>query len=99
VYCIARRFDVDPTEIETLNGLASGEIVYAGTALKIPQTGSFPGDRALRSHPTTYTVTSSNETFYSIACLFGDVRPEAIAQANGMSVDAALPVGKTLNIP
>ncbi|MEW5940918.1 MAG: LysM peptidoglycan-binding domain-containing protein [Chloroflexota bacterium] len=98
-YCIARRFDVDPAELLALNGLTSGDVYMPGITLKIPQTGSFPGERALRAHPTTYTVTSSNETFYSIACLFGDVFPEAIAQANGMSVDAALAVGKVLNIP
>lgn len=99
VFCIGRRFDVDPDQILTLNGLTDGEIVYPGTVLKIPQSGSFPGTRALRNHPTTYTVSSSNETIYSVACDFGDVDPSAIAQANNISPSAALSAGQQLNIP
>ena len=99
-YCIARRFDVDPEALLSLNGLSSGTIFYPNRTLRIPQSGSFPGTRALRNHPTTYTVGSSSETLYSIACLFGDVRPEAIAQANNLaSADAALTSGQQLSIP
>lgn len=99
-YCIARRFNVDPDQLLSLSGLSDGVIYSAGTVLKIPQSGSFPGARALRAHPTTYTVTSADENIYSIACLFGDVTPEAIAQQNGLAVSAVtLPVGKQLNIP
>jgi LysM repeat protein len=99
VYCIARRFDVDPDTILAINGLVDSETVYPGTVLKIPQSGSFPGDRALRAHPATYTVTSSSETLYSIACLFGDVDPAAIAQRNNISLSTKLSVGQVLNIP
>lgn len=99
-YCIARRFNVDPEQLLSLSGLSGGVIYPAGTVLKIPQSGSFPGTRALRAHPTTYAVTRADENIYSIACLFGDVTPEAIAQQNGLAVSAAaLPVGKQLNIP
>src|SRR5215212_2199312 len=73
VFCIARRFDVDPDQILSLNGLSDSQTVYPGAVLKIPQSGSFPGTRALRSHPTTYTVASSSETIYGIACHFGDL--------------------------
>ena len=53
--------------------------------MRIPQNGSgFPGDRTLRAHPTTYTV-QSGDTIYSIACLFGDVDPEAIAFVNNLT--------------
>ena len=51
-YCIARRFNVDPAELLSLNGLASGDIYYPNLTLTIPQSGKpFPGTRALRSHP------------------------------------------------
>ena len=50
-------------------------------------------------HPTTYTVLASDETVYGVACKFGDVDPAAIAQANGISVDAALAAGQSLSIP
>lgn len=98
-YCIARRFDVDPDALLSLNGLSSGNIYYPNLTLKIPQSGNFPGTRALRNHPATYTVPSSTDTVYGIACLFGDVDPAAIAQANNISVGAALTAGQQLSIP
>jgi len=99
-YCIARRFDVNPEELLTLNRLTRGDIYYPNLTLQIPQTGNhFPPPRAFRSHPTTYTVTGSDQTLNSVACLFGDVYPSAIAQANGISESAALTAGQVLNIP
>jgi len=98
-YCLARRFDVNPEELLSLNGLTRGDVYYPNFSLKIPQTGSFPGTRALKTHPTTYTVTASDQTVYGVACVFGDVDPSAIAQANNISVGAALTSGQTLNIP
>jgi len=98
-YCIARRFDVDPDALLSLNGLSSGTIYRPNLSVKIPQSGSFPGTRALRNHPATYTVGSASETIYGIACLFGDVDPSAIAQANNISPSAALTSGQQLSIP
>jgi len=98
-FCIARRFNVDPDELLSINGIPSGDIFYAGMPLKLPQTGHpFPGDRRLSGHPTTYTA-SSGETVYGVACKFGDVDPSAIAQANSISVDASLTAGQQLSIP
>ena len=100
-YCIARRFNVDPDQLLALNGLSSGDAGYLapGTVLKIPQSGSFPGDRMLANHPTTYTVASSDETVYGVACKFGDITPASIAEKNNISVDASLSAGQTLSIP
>lgn len=99
-YCIARRFDVDPSALLSLNGLSNGNIFYPGRTLRIPQSGNFPGTRALRNHPATYTVGASTETVYSIACLFGDVRPQDIVTANNLSGDnPALTSGQQLSIP
>lgn len=97
-YCIARRFDVNPEQLLSANGLSDGQTLYAGRRLTIPQSGSFPGTRALRNHPTTYTA-ASGQTVYAVACVFGDVRPEDIASANGISVDTRLTAGQSLNIP
>ena len=99
VYCIARRFNVDPDQTLSINGLSDGQTIYPGLVLKIPQSGSFPGDRMLQSHPTTYTVASSSENLYSIACKYGDVDPTSIAAANGIAVGAALTAGQQLKIP
>ncbi len=97
-YCIARRFNVDPSDLLNLNGLSSGEVLQPGMTLSIPATGSFPGDRALQAHPTQYTV-AVNDTFYTIACAFGDVDPNTIAAANGLAVTAPITTGQILNIP
>jgi len=100
-YCIARRFNVDPTQLLSLSGLTTQQAynLAAGTVLTIPQSGSFPGNRALTAHPATYTVASSTETIYSVACKYGDVDPNAIATANNISVNATLTVGQQLQIP
>jgi len=97
-YCIARRFDVDPDELLALNGLIDSEILTPGTVLNIPSGGSFPPPRALKAHPDTYTV-QSGDTIYSVACLYGDVRPGAIANANGLEAPYNLPVGESIQIP
>jgi LysM repeat protein len=98
-YCIARRFDVDPGELMSANGLTGGSIVSPGQVLTIPSgASSFPPPRALLAHPTTYTV-QAGDTIYSIACEFGDVDPNAIAQANGLSDPYTVTAGTVLNIP
>lgn len=101
-YCIARRYNVDPDALLSASGLTSAQAnsLTAGTVLTIPQNaGGFPGSRALRAHPATYTVASGDETVYSVACLFGDVDPNSIASANGISASAKLTLGQTLSIP
>lgn len=97
-YCIARRFNVDPKELLTLNALSSGTIYATGLTLTIPQSGHpFPAPRALRPHPTTYTV-PEQMTVYKVACLFGDVDPLLIIQNNGLT-SPILNTGVTLQIP
>jgi LysM repeat protein len=100
-YCIARRFNVDPAELLSLNGLVSGDIYYPNLTLTIPQSGNpFPGTRALRTHPDTYTVADPSLTLYGVACVYGDVDPAAIVQANpGLSLGSALTVGQQIKIP
>jgi LysM repeat protein len=98
-YCIARRFDVNPNELLTLNGLSSGDLYEPGMTLTIPQTDlTFPGDRALLAHPATYTVLSG-DTIYSVACKYGDVDPLGIAAANGLQSPYTLTVGQSIQIP
>ncbi|HLF74539.1 MAG TPA: LysM peptidoglycan-binding domain-containing protein [Anaerolineales bacterium] len=99
-YCIARRFDVNPEELLSLNGLTRGDIYYPNLTLKIPQTGNpFPPPRALRTRPASYTVASTGQTVHAVACVFGDADPAAIAQANGISVSSPLTAGQQLSIP
>lgn len=98
-YCIARRFDVDIEALMAASGLDEPELYEIGTVLTIPASaGPFLGERTLIPHPTQYTVLSG-ETFYYIACKFGDVYPEALAQANGMEIDAVLTAGQVIQVP
>jgi LysM repeat protein len=99
VYCIARRFDIDPAKLLSVNGLSTAETVYEGMTLKIPQNGGdFPDGRSLKKHPGTYTV-AAGDTIYSIACKYGDVEPWAIAMANNLAAPYTLTAGSSINIP
>jgi hypothetical protein len=99
---LARRFDIDPAAILAANGLTEEQAanLSVGARLVIPvdEVGTFGANRQLRSHPTSYTTTGT-DTFFSIACAFGDVWPENIAEANGMDLDDELRGGITLHIP
>ncbi len=98
-YCLARRFDLNPEDLLSINDLGPNELVEPGATLQIPQEGSWPGDdRSLLPHPTTHTV-SSGETIYSIACDYGDVSPEAIIAVNHLEEPYDLNPGQTLSIP
>lgn len=98
-FCIARRFNVNISELLSINGLASNSIVPVGFSLKIPQTGNaFVGQRALLNHPTNYTV-AGGDTIYTVACKFGDVDPMAITQANNLSSPYTLSAGQVIHIP
>jgi len=99
-WCIARRFNIDPVGLLNANGIPLGQSQFsAGLVLKIPSNvGGYDGNRALHAHPATYTV-KSGDTFYSIACFYGDLWPEEIADYNAMKMDDPLPAGTKLDIP
>jgi LysM repeat protein len=98
-YCIARRFDINPTDLLNANGLGVNTQIQPGYVLRIPQSAApWPGSRSLQSHPTNYTV-RSGDTIFSIACQFGDVDPYMIALANELSEPYAISAGDTLYIP
>jgi LysM repeat protein len=99
-YCIARRFNLNPDELLSLNGLADGMVFQPGLVLKIPQTGNpFPGTRAWHPHPATFVVSKADETLYGVACYYGDIDPNTIAQTNSLALSATLTVGQQITIP
>ncbi len=99
IYCLARRFDVDPGDLLSINNLYAGSMLSIGDVLDIPQTGSWPtGERKLLDHPDVWNV-SPGETVYSIACAYGDVWPEWIIQVNGLKAPYDLSGIATLQIP
>lgn len=98
-FCIARRFDVNQYELLNLNGLTLTSRPQVGYTMKIPQTGNnFVGQLALKDHPADYTV-KAGDTIHSIACAFGDVSPDMIGLANGISAPYNVEAGQTLRIP
>ncbi len=99
LFCIARRFNINPDDLKVYNNYQDGTILYPGDTLQIPPSPrSWVGDRALQYHPDDYTVVFG-DTVYSIACLYGDVDPRAIAAANDLTVDQELTPGTVLQIP
>jgi len=100
LYCLARRFDVDPAALLEANGLTmtTGAQLAIGTELKIPTDSTFPGSRVLNPHPDVYTV-DPGDTIGSIACYYGDISPDAILANNGLKAGAVLSVGQKLEIP
>lgn len=98
-YCIARRFNLNPQDLLSLNNLGPNDLLSPGTTIQIPQTGTWEGAGRVRNpHPTTHTV-AAGETIYSIACFYGDVSPEAIIAVNNLQEPYTLSPGQTLDIP
>jgi LysM repeat protein len=98
IFCLARRFNVDPDQTLALNGLVDSQTVYPGLTVQIPSSGSFPGARARIAHPATYTVLSG-DTIYSVACQYGDVDPVNIVAVNGLQAPYTLTPGMQIQIP
>ena len=98
IYCIARRFDVNPVDLLALNGLSEYTVLQPGITLRIPTSSSWPGDRSLINHPGNYTV-RADDTIYKIACAYGDVSPDMIALQNGLTAPYTLTAGQILVIP
>lgn len=99
-YCIARRFDVNPDELISLNGLGSGGQYVPGLVLKIPQSGNpFPPPRALLKRPVASYTVASGDNIYKIACKFGDIDPITIASANNLVAPYTLKTGQIITIP
>lgn len=98
LFCIARRFNVNMDELLALNGLAPDALLHAGDVINIPQTGNpFEGVRSLHEHPDFYKI-QPGDTLNSIACYYGDISPDMIAQQNHLT-STDLPVGEVLTIP
>jgi LysM repeat protein len=102
VYCLGRRFNINPNDILVLNGLGENDDVFPGDPLKIPTNGDpFPGDRALHTHTPNlvYIVSAAYDTIYKIGCYFGDVDPNRIIAANNLKDPYTLTSGQKLIIP
>ncbi|HEY3344254.1 MAG TPA: LysM peptidoglycan-binding domain-containing protein [Anaerolineaceae bacterium] len=99
-YCIARRFNVEPSAFLAANGLDVNSRPAEGTEVKVPSgtSGWTSGSRALIDHPAVYTV-KPGDSIYSIACDFGDADPNAIVAANKLTEPYTLNIGQTIQVP
>ena len=102
--CLGRRFDVSMSQLLSQNGFSSPAEAKTGDEIILPRNPN-PwslidgyGRRMLKIHPTSYTV-QSGDTLFSIACAFGDVRPEDIALRNQLVLGAPLVPGSKISIP
>lgn len=101
-YCIARRFNVDQTELLSLNDRTDDYLALPGDKLKIPTSGKpFIGERTLVEHTAnmSYTVKAGQTNVFYVACAFGDVDPNRIIAANGLKDPFALTPGRKIIIP
>lgn len=100
VYCLARRFNIDPGDLLAANNLDMNSRPAVGTVLTIPAgAGKWSaGSRALIAHPAVYTV-KPDDTIYSVACDFGDADPNAIILANHLTDPYTLTPGQTIQVP
>ena len=99
IWCLARRYNIDPTALLNANGLNSQSWLNVDQSITIPSgVDTFPGQRNLSAHPTSYTV-SYGDSLASIACLFGDLYPSEIANANGQSASWQPGAGAVIQIP
>lgn len=97
--CIARRYNLDLDSFLAANDMTLYSSPPSGTVLVIPDSGTWAaGDRALKPHPTDYSVTTG-DTIFSVACDFGDVDPMAIVAANGLKDPYTLSVGTVIYVP
>lgn len=98
-FCISRRYNIDIDDLLAANNLSKTQLYERGLKLSIPENADpFNGERSLLNHPTEYTV-KAGDTFFVIACSFGDVHPIHIAQANGKTLKDAVTPGEVIQIP
>jgi LysM domain len=100
IWCLGRRFDIDPADIIAANGGKTE--VNIDDVIKIPQNGDpFPGERALHPHTPnmSHTVQDPYDTIYKIGCYYGDVDPNRIIAANNLKEPYTLAIGQKIIIP
>lgn len=102
--CLARRFDIQLSQLLTQNQLENPESVQTGDVIVLPRNSS-PwsvmdgyGNRTLIKHPGEY-ITNAGDTLFSIACQYGSVLPEDIAVRNKLVLGEPLEAGIPIVIP
>jgi LysM repeat protein len=96
LYRISLRYGTTVNVLQSLNGLANANMIYAGQQLCVSGVASSPNP-VPPSYQSTYVV-QRGDTLYSIARRFG-VSATALAQANNIANPNLLYVGQVLYVP
>ena len=102
--CLGRRFDISVPDLLLQNNVSSIDDFKAGDKVILPNNSNHwnitdgYGGRTLKEHPHKY-ITKQGDTLFSIACAYGDVKPEDIAIMNNLSLGGKLLLGKEISIP
>jgi membrane-bound lytic murein transglycosylase D len=94
---IAQQYGVSVAALQKANNIQSGELLRAGSWLKVPSTSSAAGSSPRTSEARRHQV-KSGETLSSIAARYG-VSVAALQKANGIQSPRSLKVGIWLEIP
>lgn len=94
---IAQQYGVSVAALQKANNIQSGELLHAGSWLKVPSASSAPGPSPRTSEARRHQV-KSGETLISIAARYG-VSVAALQKANGIQSPRSLRVGIWLEIP
>jgi LysM repeat protein len=92
---VAKRYGVSVDALVSANGLVDPNVVYPGTWLRIPATGT--GAARSADAPATHTVVAG-QNLISIAGTYG-VSVDALARANGITNPNVVVVGRRLTVP
>ena len=94
---IALKYNMNITELATVNGIANPDLIFAGHTLTIPMTDANVSSAEGVANLESYTV-QPGDTLGVIATRFG-VRTARLAQANAITDINLISVGQKLVIP
>lgn len=101
LYSIARRYQIEPRDIQAYNAINDPTLIWAGQEIRIPgssATGTAPPNPARDATTTsTYTV-AKGDSLSKIAQRFATTVPDLQA-ANALANPNALSIGQKLTIP
>ena len=104
IVCLGRRFGISVSQLLQVNNLEDVSDAGTGSVITLPKSAQQwkmtdgYGNVILQRHPAYYVV-QDGDTMFSIACAYGNVRPEAIAEGNDMKLGEPLTPGTQIYIP
>ncbi len=97
---IAAQFGITLDELLAASGLSIDSVLQVGQQIEVPAGGSAVTTEEATTPPPSGTsyVVEAGDTLGLIAAQFG-ITLESLLEANGLTADSVIEVGRTLNIP